>query len=247
MFHTSYQLLWLQMLVEYYQHTGDGDLVRELAPYVYKLLDQFASYRGANGLLSNAPDYMFMDFREVGGIPCHHPPAVIGQGYLTAFFCRALQDGQRVAQLSGDPSKVEHYRQMHSELVAAFERELWNPDQGLYRDGKPFQSTMKPHRWLPEDTEIETFSPQVNLLAVLYGIATSERRLGICKTLPAKSPKLNVSPYFLYFALPALDCAGLFAELGSHTCATHLSIPNAKPCLNSGARETSVMGGLPRR
>jgi alpha-L-rhamnosidase len=148
------------MLVEYYQHTGDGGLVlRELAPYVHKLLDQFASSRGPNGLLSNAPDYMFMDFKEIGGTVCHHPPAVIGQGYLTAFFCRALQDGQRVAQLAGDPSRVERYRRLHSEVIAAFERELWNPEKGLYRDGKPFQSTTKPHRWLPEDTEIKTFSP----------------------------------------------------------------------------------------
>lgn len=75
MFHTSYQLLWLQLLVEYYQHTADGDLVRELAPYVNKLLDQFASYRGPNGVLSNAPDYMFTDFKDIGGTVCHHPPA----------------------------------------------------------------------------------------------------------------------------------------------------------------------------
>lgn len=99
-------------------------------------------------------------------------------------------------------------------MIAAFERELWNPEKGLYRDGKPFQSTVKPHRWLPEDTNIETFSPHVNLLAVLYGIAPSERHATICKALAAAQPQLNVSPYFLYFTLPALDRAGVFAVLG---------------------------------
>lgn len=214
MFHTSYQLYWLQMLVEYYQHTGDQELVRELAPFVNKLLDQFTSYRGTSGLLSNAPDYMFMDFKDVAGINCHHPPAVIGMGYMTALFCRALEDGRRVAQLVGDSQRAERYAQLHRETSAAFERELWNPEKGLYRDGKPFICAVKPHKWLPEDTQIETFSPHVNILAILYGLAPSERRAGIFKTLFSAQKELNVSAYFGYFTLPAMDRAGLFAELG---------------------------------
>ena len=214
MFHTSYQLYWLQMLVEYYQHTGDQELVRELAPFVNKLLDQFTSYRGTSGLLSNAPDYMFMDFKEVAGIGCHHPPAVIGMGYMTALFCRALEDGRRVAQLVGDSQRAEQYTRLHRETSAAFEKELWNPEKGLYRDGKPFISAVKPHKWLPADTQIETFSPHVNILAILYGLAPSERRAGIFKTLFSVQKELNVSAYFGYFTLPAMDRAGLFAELG---------------------------------
>jgi len=214
MFHTSYQLYWLQMLVEYYQHTGDQELVRELSPFVNKLLDQFKSYRGTSGLLSNAPDYMFMDFREIAGINCHHPPAVIGMGYMTALFCRALEDGRRVAQLVGDSQRAEHYARLHREMSAAFEKELWNPEKGLYRDGKPFISSVKPSKWLPEDTQIETFSPHVNIMSILYGLAPSERRAGIFKTLLSTQKELNVSAYFGYFTLPAMDRAGLFAELG---------------------------------
>jgi hypothetical protein len=214
MFHTSYQLYWLQMLVEYYQHTGDQELVRELAPFMNKLLDQFTSYRGTSGLLSNAPDYMFMDFRKIAGIDCHHPPAVIGMGYMTALYCRALDDGRRMALLVGDSQRAEQYARLHRETSVAFEKELWNPEKGLYRDGKPFISTVKPHKWLPEDTQIETFSPHVNVLAILYGLAPSERRAGIFRTLLSTQKELNVSAYFGYFTLPAMDRAGLFAELG---------------------------------
>ena len=214
MVHTSYQLYWLQMLVEYYQHTGDQELVRELAPFMNKLLDQFTSYRGTSGLLSNAPDYMFMDFRKIAGIDCHHPPAVIGMGYMTALYCRALDDGRRMALLVGDSQRAEQYARLHRETSVAFEKELWNPEKGLYRDGKPFISTVKPHKWLPEDTQIETFSPHVNVLAILYGLAPSERRAGIFRTLLSTQKELNVSAYFGYFTLPAMDRAGLFAELG---------------------------------
>ena len=55
-FHTSYSLLWLQMLLDYYDYTGDESLVRELGPSVHSLLDTFTSYQVKNGLLSEAPN-----------------------------------------------------------------------------------------------------------------------------------------------------------------------------------------------
>ena len=66
-FHTSYTLLWLQSLMQYYDYTGDLATVKELSPYVYGLLDRFAGYRGKNGLISEAPNYMFMDWVDIGG------------------------------------------------------------------------------------------------------------------------------------------------------------------------------------
>ena len=61
-FHTSYSIAWLQMLMDYYDYTGDRALVEEMAPYVHELLDTYASWRGKNGLISEAPNYMFMDW-----------------------------------------------------------------------------------------------------------------------------------------------------------------------------------------
>ena len=85
-FHTSYSIGWLQMLMDYYDFTGDKALVEEMAPYVHELLDTYTSWRGKNGIISEAPNYMFMDWVKINGFECHHPPAVIGQGYLTAFY-----------------------------------------------------------------------------------------------------------------------------------------------------------------
>ena len=61
-FHTSYSIGWLQMLMDYYDYTGDQSLVVEMAPYVHELLDTYASWRGTNGIISEAPNYMFMDW-----------------------------------------------------------------------------------------------------------------------------------------------------------------------------------------
>ncbi len=118
-FHTSYSLLWLQMLMDYYDYTGDAALVRELAPIAHGLLDKFTIWRGHNGLISEAPSYMFLDWVKINGVACHHPPAVIGQGYMTAFYYRGLADGLRISALLGDKARTARYTELRSSTATA--------------------------------------------------------------------------------------------------------------------------------
>ncbi len=208
-FHTSYALLWLQMLLDYHDYTGDTDLVRELAPTVHSLLETFTGYRGGNGLICEAPNYMFLDWVEIAGFPGHHPPAVIGQGYLTAFYYRALADGIRVAELLREDERVAAYGRLREETKAAFARELWDEGAGLYRDGKPSQSSVPPGEWLPADVNIETHTAHVNVLAVLYDIAPTERHRAILERA-ITGPDFSCQPYFMHFVFDALSHAGLF-------------------------------------
>jgi hypothetical protein len=210
-FHTSYALLWLQMVLDYWDHTGEDSLVRELAPQIHSLLDTFTGYIGKNGLISEAPNYMFMDWVDIAGFPGHHPPAVIGQGYMTAFFYRALADGIRVAELMRDAARVQAFTRTRTELLAAFERELWVPEKGLYRDGKPFQTHVKPGQWLPADKEIETFTAHLQFLAALYDLAPKERQAAIVeKAITAAN--FTCQPYFMHFVFAALAHTGLFEK-----------------------------------
>ncbi len=210
-FHTSYSLLWLQMVMDSYRYTGNQALLRELAPQAHGLLDKFATWIGKNGLISQAPDYMFMDWVTINKIACHHPPAVMGQAYMTAFYYRALADGITLANLMGDSARVAKYQQLRTEIKTAFERELWNDKEGLYRDGKPFQTSVPPSKWLPADTEMETFSGQANTLAVLYDLVPNkDRAQGIMTKVMATAPEPNIQPYFMHFVFSALDHCGLF-------------------------------------
>ncbi|MCY2930735.1 MAG: alpha-L-rhamnosidase N-terminal domain-containing protein [Planctomycetota bacterium] len=213
-FHTSYSLGWLQMLLDCYDFSGDRALVEEMAPYAHELLDTYATWRGKNGIISEAPNYMFMDWVTIGGFECHHPPAVIGQGYISAFYYNAMGLASRVAALMGDNSRVQAYAARRREIAEAFNRELWNEAKGLYRDGKPFQTSVAPYQWLPEDKDIETFSPHVNLLAVLYDLAPKERHKAIVERVLAAQEKLNTQPWFMYWVFQAIAHAGLFEPHG---------------------------------
>ncbi len=210
-FHTSYSLLWLRMLVQYYEYTGDDKPLKQLAPHVTRLMDSFEGYLGPNGLVSQAPNYMFMDWVEIEGFTLHHPPAVIGQGYMTALFYQALGDAISVAAITKSPKESSHYLALRKKISTAFESELWNPSQGLYRDGKPFQTTIKPSQWLPADKEIETFSTQVNTLAVSCGLTSPERSRSVMKAVLARKD-MNCQPYFMHFVFEAMFKAGLFSS-----------------------------------
>jgi hypothetical protein len=210
-FHTSYAICWLQWLGDYVMFTGDTGLAKELSPVVFGLLEHWKTYIGANGILSRAPNYMFMDWVKIADFNCHHPPAVIGQGYLTAFYCDGLTIGRWIAGLVGDADRAADFAAIRTELVSSFRRDLWNEKRGLFRDGRPFVSPVEHGKWLPADVDVETFSPHVNLLAVLYDVAPKESHAAIVETVLADQP-LNVQPWFMHWVFDAIDHAGLFEK-----------------------------------
>ena len=210
-FHTSYAIAWLQWLRDYVLFSGDIGLAKELASVVFGLLEKWKSYIGDNGILSQAPNFMFMDWVTIAGFKCHHPPAVIGQGYLTALFCDGLTIGKWVADMVVDLNRAGEFEATRTKLVESFQRELWDEDRGRYCDGRPFQSKVETGKWLPDDVAITTFSPHVNLLAVLYDIAPKALQPAIVQRVLAEEP-LNVQPWFMHWAFDAIDHAGLFEE-----------------------------------
>ena len=71
------------------------------------------------------------------------------------------------------------------------------------------RTSIKPYQWLPADKDIETFSPHVNLLAVLYDLAPKELQPAIVEKVLAQKP-LNTQPWFMHWVFQAIDHAGLF-------------------------------------
>jgi alpha-L-rhamnosidase len=213
MFHTSYSLLWVQMLNVYFQHTGDDELVNELLPHVHKLLTLFETYLDDRFLLSQAPDYMFMDWISIEKFNAHHPPAVIGMGYLTAFYYKALIDAARLNESAGNCEKQEKYLTLATKIKSNFNANLWDEQNGLYKDGTPFLTNVKPHRWMPADKEIVTWSPHANTLAVLYDLAPKEQHQKLLDYVVTQQ-KYELQPYFMFYVLDAIQHAGRFEDLG---------------------------------
>jgi hypothetical protein len=219
-FHTSYIFCWLQALMNYYDYTGDTSLIQELAPQVHGVIDKFTSYIGKNGIISEAPNYMFMDFSPVCDdkdpkikYDCHHPPAVIGQGYMTALYYRGLADAIRVCQITKNETTADKYRDQRGKVLRAYSNELWNPSRGLFRDGKPFVTSIQPHKWLPADVQMESFSTQNNIMAVLYDLTPKTLQAPIMETM-LNNKNWDMTRYFMNYVFNALEHTDLFAKYG---------------------------------
>jgi alpha-L-rhamnosidase len=239
-FHTSYMLYWLQALLNYYDYTGDRTVIDEVAPQVHAMLDQFTSYLGKNGIISEAPNYMFMDWVTVYddknpkiAFKCHHPPAVIGQGYMTALYYRGLADGMRVAELTGDQPRVDKYSTLRKQVAAAYQAELWNETRGQYRDGKPFVTSVKPGKWLPADVQMESFSVQNNAFAVLYDLAPAAQRHAILQGM-LHNPHWDVTPWFMHFVFDSLAHGGLFDSQAVSKMHDYVVIPETQTVREMG-------------
>ena len=248
-FHTSYMFHWLQALLNYYDFTGDVDLLKELTPNVHGVIDQFTYYIGKNGIISEAPNYMFMDWVNVHddknpkiSFACHHPPAVIGQGYMTALFYQALSDAIRISQLTGDSTRVQVYEKLRKQIGASYDKELWNPDRGLYRDGKPFVTSVSTNKWMPADVAMESFSVQNNALATLAGIVPLDRQSQVMQATMTNT-NWDVTPYFMHFVFNALDQADLFGKYGVQKMHEYKVIPETQTVREMGPEKGDYSHG----
>jgi hypothetical protein len=209
MFHTSYSLLWVQMLHEYFLFTGDTALISELLPHVNRLNELFETYLDEDFLVSNAPDYMFMDWIKIDKFNAHHPPAVIGMGYMTAFYYKSLKDAAYLNALLNNKTKSDKNLDLAQKIKAAMNYWLWDQEKKLYKDGIAFRSKASNHWFFPPDEDIVTYSPHVNTLAVLYDIAPEDQQATIMKYV-LRQNEIDLQPYFTFFVLSAISHINTF-------------------------------------
>lgn len=211
MFHTTYSLIWLQMLWDYYEYTADLKLLEYTTKAVGILLGRFESYVGESGTLENPPSFMFVDWCPIDGFNLHHPPMALGQSVLNAFWYKALLTASKIFQTLGEDEKAAKYQNRAEEVRAAFEI-FWDERRGLYFDGLNKKYT--PSQWLPENPDKRYFSVHTNILAALYGICGEKRAREIVRKALSEEDVTDFQPYFGFFVLEALKKTELFGEYG---------------------------------
>ncbi len=209
MFHTSYSLIWVQMVAEYCRYTADFSVLDEVWDALCILLERFHSYIGQNGLIENPPNYMFVDWVEVDGYTLHHPPKCLGQACLNAFYYKALLDAAYLCGLRGEEADVYQQRaQAVKDGFAAF----YDAERGLYFDG--LDTPGQENAWQPQNPRRRYFSQHTNSLAVLYGLAEESLRAPIMEKVINDGSLIAAQPYFLHFVIDALAAANLFEQYG---------------------------------
>ena len=212
MFHTTYSLIWVQMLYEVYMFTGNKELLEKCADALHILAERFNGYIGQTGLVENPPDYMFVDWVVADGYSLHHPPKALGQTCLNAFYYGALVTASKICKILDDSARCGIYSERAASLKNAFNRNLFDAEKNIYFDGlnTPYETS----QWLPANSTKRYYSKHSNTLAVLYGLCDEKRAKGIMHRVMTDTELIDAQPYFMHFILCALAKTGLFEEYG---------------------------------
>lgn len=212
MFHTAYSLMWPQLILDYILHTGDAEIIEEadILPALDLLMKRFAGYVGEKGIIEHAPNYMFVDWVEIDGFNLHHPPRVLGQGYMTANYYNALVCAEKIYTRLGLGKEAKACAGQAAQVKVAFAC-LYDDERGLYFDG--FSSDVSDN-WLPAG-QGKYFTYYTNTAAVLYDVCPREKAEGIMEALLADDSLVQPQPFFMHFVFEALEKTDLFEKYGN--------------------------------
>ncbi len=211
MFHTTYSLILLRMIHDYYMYSGDKSIIEYSIDTIHLLLERFNSYTSDDGLVTNPPNYMFVDHVVYDGYSMHHPPRALGETVLNAFYYDALCMAQKLCDIMNDTKKIRYFERAEK-LKKSFNETFFDIEKGLYFDGRNIKD--KVSHWLPCEENKRYYSVHSNTLAVLYNLCEEEKRTEIIEKVMNDSSLIQANPYFYHFIIDAIYETGLFSKYG---------------------------------
>ncbi len=204
-----FSLLWIGMIHDYYEYRPDRAFVRSKLPGERTVLDWFAGYQQADGLLAKTPWWSFIDWVETETKEPFPSYDAKGESCLTTMeYIGALEDA---IDLEGTLGRADEAALDRDRLTRAKHGEMaqcWDAGRKLFAD-----------------TSAKTmFSQHTNALGVLYDVAPKSEQAALMHRIdggeigaPAgeSAPTVQIigaSYYFRFYLARALEHAGLADE-----------------------------------
>ena len=211
MFHTTYSLILLRMIYDYYMYSGDKSIIEYSIDVIHILLERFDSYTADDGLITNPPNYMFVDHVVYDSYSMHHPPRALGETVLNAFYYDALNMAEKLCDIVDD-GKSTIYKSRAIKLKESFNKTFYDKDKKLYFDGRNFKDEVI--EWRPCEENKRYYSVHSNTLAVLYDLCDEKIAKNLMKEIIENKDLIQANPYFMHFVIDAVYKTGLFEKYG---------------------------------
>ncbi|MDH3252344.1 MAG: family 78 glycoside hydrolase catalytic domain, partial [Ignavibacteria bacterium] len=186
----SYTLLWVISLWDYYEYSGDIELLRELLPAVHLAMSYFNRYRNAQDLLEDVPHWLFVDWADV---------ETKGESAsINALYHGALIAAAKLSDAGAFPEKGIEYRIIAQHVRSGMHHHLWDSTNGVFRDSRIGGNLSS------------KISEQANCWAINFGVAQNEMAVGIIEALftMQRATVRSATPYFSFYVLCALGQTG---------------------------------------
>ena len=214
MFHTTYSLIWVRMLLDVYKFTGNKELLKKCEDALIMLLGLFETYVGANSLIETPPDFMFVDWIYIDDISMHHPPKALGQTCLNLYYFGALNAAAEIYEILGETAMSEDCRNKRNTLQAAVNSLLFDKEKGIYFEGlnTPSEVDFSDWKWMVANVEKRYYLKQSNILAAYVGICDKDTARSIIHKIMSDEIVGDYQPYFAHYLLEAIYSNGLRDE-----------------------------------
>jgi hypothetical protein len=198
----TFSLAWVGMLHDWSWHQPDtGPITRHL-PRMREVLDWFVPWLRPNGLLGKNPQWNFVDWVNSGNdrelFPSFGKDG--GSCLTTVLWLGALRQGAELENTHGDRTRAAADTARADAARAAIRAHCWNKDKGLFADNADFT----------------LYSQHMNLLAVLYDVATPDQAPAILEKISvpghgidAPDGMFTTTYYFAWYLVRAFEHAGL--------------------------------------
>lgn len=168
-----------------------------------RVVDWFAPYQTASGLLRKSPHWNFIDWVGQSADRTYFPSySKDGEEscLMSAHWLGALQQGAAIEGAFGDKSNGERYARRADTVKAAIRKHCWVPSRGLFAD----------------NPDGDRFSQHMNALAILYDVVDREEARAIIDRITVPGEGIDapegieqVSYYFSWYLVQAHVQAGL--------------------------------------
>jgi hypothetical protein len=195
-----FALLWIGMIHDHWMRYPDP-AVRQVLPGARGVLDWYAKYIGADGLIGSTPGWGFIDWRPgLSEDPGERTSTTANACIVTLMYIGALQQSADLERALGDRSRAESDAAQAAREAAAVQNQCWSAERGLYANA-PDKSA---------------FSQHANALAVLYDVAPKSQQQAILDRITVRNGGIDPPPgvtgttfYFSFYLARALEHAGL--------------------------------------
>lgn len=214
MFHTTYSLIWVRMMLDVYKFTANRKLLEECKDALIMLLDLFETYIGNNGLIETPPDFMFVDWIYIDSISMHHPPKALGQTCLNMYYFGALGSAAEIYEILGEKGMVAVCNEKRKNLQQAINALLFDGEKGMYFEGlnTPSEGDFSDWKWMVENVDKRYYLKQSNILAAYFGICDKNTARDIIHKIMSDECPGDYQPYFAHYLLEAIYSNGLRKE-----------------------------------
>ena len=209
---TTYSLMWLSMLYDYFMYTGDKSIFFDTQKGLESMLHRFSGFEDSNGIIDDVTNYMFVDWVYIDGYRMSCPPRALGETFLNALYYNALKITSAIYYEMGLLDRSEYYKEKSKAFHKVFNNMFFDKEKGLYFDGRNKPNEV--NRCMPENSDKRYHTIYSNTLAVLYGLCDKEAGREIMERFIEDKDFQEPQPYFMHFVLEAITEVGLFEKYG---------------------------------